>query len=113
MELIGKIESDEHQTPERILHELLELAIAITSRGDVEDDYTRTITFPIGDVSIVSDPYYGRIWISTDDDEEELETEQEIEAISTEIKTRLLRFDEQIKEIRERISNDIFEQPLR
>lgn len=112
-ELIEKIESDENQNSEHILHRLLELAMTVTGRGDTEEDYTKTIEFPIGNVLIVSDPYYGRIWINTDDDEEEIEDEQDIESISKEIKKRILQFDKQIKEIREKISSNIFDKPLR
>jgi|SRR3989344_4878969 len=112
-ELIKKIESDENQNSEHILHRLLELAMTVTGRGDIEEDYTKTIEFPIGNVSIVSDPYYGKIWINADDGEEEIEDEKDIDAISKEIKKRLLQFDKQIKEIREKVSNDLFEKPLR
>ena len=42
-ELIKKIESDENQNSEHILHRLLELAMTVTGRGDIEEDYTKTI----------------------------------------------------------------------
>lgn len=111
-EIIENIESDDTDNSENILHELLKVAVSIAGRGEIGDDYTKTIEFPIGDATIVSDPYYGRIWINTDDGEEEIEDDMEIEAISKDLKKRLLQFDKQIKVTREKIAREIFDKPL-
>ena len=111
-EIIENIESDDTYNFENILHELLKVAVSIAGRGEIGDDYTKTIEFPIGDATIVSDPYYGRIWINTDDGEEEIEDDMEIEAISKDLKKRLLQFDKQIKVTREKIAREIFDKPL-
>ena len=112
-ELIKNIESDDNTNAEHIFHKLLELVISLTGRGEVEEDYTKTVKLPIGDATIVSDPYYGRIWINTDNDEEEIEDEKEIMALSNEIKKRILQFDKQIKETREKISDEIFDKSFK
>ena len=111
-EIIENIESGDTDNSENILHELLKVAVSIAGRGEIGDDYTKTIEFPIGDATIVSDPYYGRIWINTDDGEEEVEDDMEIEAISKDLKKRLLQFDKQIKATREKIAREIFDKPL-
>lgn len=111
--LIFDIESDDNTNSEHMLHRILEIAVSITGRGEVGDDYTKTIEFPIGNATIVSDPYYGRIWIDTDDGEEEVESEKEILALFEEVKDRIQEFDRQIKETREKISGKIFDKPLR
>ena len=44
-EKIKQIESDDNTNDEHVLHQLLELAMAVTGRGDVSDDYTKFIEF--------------------------------------------------------------------
>lgn len=111
--LIFDIESDDNTNCEHMLHRLLEIAVSITGRGEVWDDYTKTIEFPIGDAAIISDPYYGRVWVDTDNSEEEIESEKEILALFEEVKGRIQEFDRQIKETREKISLEIFDKPLK
>lgn len=113
-ELIFEIESDDNTNSEYMLHRILEIAVSITGRGEVWDDYTKTIEFPIGDATIVSDPYYGKIWINTYDyDGEEIGSEKEILALFEEVKDRIQEFDRQIRETREKISGEIFDKPLK
>jgi hypothetical protein len=111
--IIKKIEADDVQIPEHILHQLLELAMAITGKGEVEDDYTKTIEFTIGNAIIISDPYYGSISININSDVEEINNEDEIRAISEDIKKRLIQFDKEIKDTRKKIASEIFDKPLR
>ena len=92
-ELIENIESDECTTEEDVLHRLLKLAMAVTGKGTISDDYTKTIEFPIGDVFIQSDSYYQRIWISADHAEVEIENVETIKQLSAEVKKRLIEFD--------------------
>ena len=42
-EKIEQIENDDNANDEHVLHQLLELAMAVTGRGDVSDDYTHFI----------------------------------------------------------------------
>ena len=105
---IELIEDNEKTTPEYILHQLLELAMAITGRGDVSDDYTKFIEFPIGDIMVFSDPYYGNVQI----DETDLDTKT-IKKLIRELKKRLLQFDKKIETIREQAATEIFDKPLK
>src|SRR3989338_970640 len=107
-EKIERIESDDNDNDEHVLHQLLELAMAVTGRGDVSDDYTHFIEFPLGDIMIFSDPYYGNVQI----DETDLGTKT-IKKLIMEIKKRLLQFDKKIKTTREQIASDIFDKPLK
>ena len=107
-EKIERIESDDNDNDEHVLHQLLELAMAVTGRGDVSDDYTHFIEFPLGDIMIFSDPYYGNVQI----DETDLESKT-IKKLITEIKKRLLQFDKKIETTREEIASDIFDKPLK
>ena len=66
-ERIELIESDDNTNDEYVLHQLLKLAMAVTGRGDVSDDYTKFIEFPIGDIMIFSDPHYGNVQIDEQD----------------------------------------------
>src|SRR3989338_6642170 len=106
-EKIAKIENDDVTNDEHILHQLLELAMAVTGRGDVGDDYTKFIEFPIGEATIFSDPYYGSVQI----DEEELDSVS-IKKLIKDIKKRLIQFDEKIKTTREKLATDIFDKPI-
>ncbi len=105
---IKQIESDDNTNSEHILHQLLELAMSVTSRGYVSDDYTKFIEFEIGDVNIFSDPYYGNVQI----DEQDLSSE-EIKILIKEIKKRLLQFEKKIQTIREQAATEVFDKPLK
>jgi len=107
-EKIAKIENDDVTNDEHILHQLLELAMAVTGRGDVGDDYTKFIEFPLGGVMLFSDPYYGNVQI----DETDLDTTI-IKKLITELKKRLLQFDKKIETIREQAATEIFDKPLK
>ncbi|HIJ02386.1 TPA: hypothetical protein HA363_07075 [Candidatus Woesearchaeota archaeon] len=106
-ERIKQIENDEKGIEEYILHQLLELAISVTGRGYVSDDYTKFIEFDIGGITIFSDPYYNRIQI----DETDLDSKT-IQKLIKEIKKKLLQFDKKIEAIREQAASDIFDKPI-
>ncbi|MBI2548732.1 hypothetical protein HYW21_05265 [Candidatus Woesearchaeota archaeon] len=107
-ERIAIIENDDKGIEEHILHQLLELAMAVTGRGYVSDDYTKFIEFEIGGVTIFSDPYYNRIQI----DEGDLDSES-IQKLIAEVKKRLLQFDKKIETIREQAASEIFDKPIK
>ena len=105
---IKQIESEEPTTNEHILHQLLELAMSVTGRGYVSDDYTKFIEFEVGDTNICSDPYYGNVQI----DEQDLSSE-EIKLLIKELKKRLLQFQKKIETIRDQAASEIFDKPLK
>ena len=107
-ERIAIIENDDKKIEWYVLHQLLELAMSVTVRGYVSDDYTKFIEFPIGDIMVFSDPYYGNVQI----DETDLDTKI-IKKLITEIKKRLLQFDKKIETIREQAATEIFDKPLK
>ncbi|MFH1711120.1 MAG: hypothetical protein ABH840_02300 [Nanoarchaeota archaeon] len=107
-ERIAMIENDDKGMEEHVLHQLLELAMAVTGKGYLSDDYTEFIEFPIGEVTVFSDPYYNRVQI----DEEDLDSES-IQKLIAEVKKRLLQFDEKIKTTREKLAADIFDKPIK
>ncbi len=107
-EKIELIKSNGNTNDEHVLHQLLELAMAVTGRGEVSDDYTKFIEFPIGDIMVFSDPYYGNVQI----DETDLE-DKTIKKLITEIKKRLLQFEKEIETIREKAASKIFDKPLK
>jgi hypothetical protein len=107
-EKIKQIENGDVPNDEHILHQLLELAMAVTGRGEVSDDYTKFIEFPIGEIMIFSDPYYGNVQI----DEQDL-SQEEIKNLIAEVKKRLLQFDKKIETIRETAATEVFDKPLK
>ncbi len=107
-EKIELIEEDDNTNDEYVLHQLLELAMSVTGRGEVSDDYTKFIEFPIGDIMIFSDPYYGNVQI----DEQDLDSKK-IKRLSAEIKKMLIKFDKNIETMRDRAASEIFDKPLK
>src|SRR3989344_3279467 len=106
-ERISMIEDDDEGIEEHVLHQLLELALSVTGRGYIGDDYTKSIEFEIGDVIIFSDPYYGTVQI----DETDVDS-RTIRKLITEIKKRLLKFDKKIEATRDRTASEIFDKPI-
>ncbi len=107
-EKIELIEDEDRTTDKHILHQLLELAMAVTGRGDVSDDYTKFIEFQIGDINIFSDPYYGNVQI----DETDIDSTT-IKMLIKEIKKRLLLFDKKICTMRELAAAEVFDKSLK
>jgi len=113
-ELITQIgESHESNFFPYYIHRLLELCIAVTGRGHIGDDYTQTIEFPINDLWITSDSYYGRIWIGKEDEEGlEIDNNKTLLKLADELKKRLLSFNNKNKNIRDEIVNEVFDKSL-
>lgn len=112
-EKIEEIESNENLSEIYILYALLDLAMKVTGRGYVSDDYTKTIEFQIGEINILIDEYYGRLTMESDDCEYEImENDPIIDNLKEEIKKRVLEFDKKTRRIKEKISEEIFEKPL-
>ena len=109
-EIIDQIESDDNTNEEDILHKLLELAVAVTGLGEIENSYTKTIIFPISNTTITSDPYYRRLWLG--DEDREIEDKKTINALTQEIKERLLEFDSKIRKPRTEFAQEIFKRPI-
>lgn len=98
---------DNKAPAEHILHQMLELAMAVTGEGYVSDDYTKFIEFQIGEATIFSDPYYQQVKI----DDSELSHEQ-VRQLTKEVKKRILAFDKKTQSMRNKAANEIFEKPL-
>lgn len=113
-ELINQIEgSNESDFLPYLVNRLLELCMAATGRGYISDDYTATIEFPMNDLWITSDSYYGRIWMGAEDEEGlEVEDDKTLLKLAEELKKRLLSFDDKSKKIREEIVNEVFDKSL-
>ncbi|MDP2926217.1 MAG: hypothetical protein Q8N99_07610 [Nanoarchaeota archaeon] len=110
---IEEIESDDKLSDINILYELLELAVNITGRGDISDDYTKDIEFEIGNIIIYTNEYYSQLTIESEDGEYEInENDEIIEDLINEVKKRLIEFDKKTKKIREKISDEVFNKPL-
>lgn len=112
--LIDQIEqSNESEYVPAYLQRLLELCIAVTGRGDISDDYVKSIEFPINDIVIYCDSYYGEISIIKDPDKIiRIDNENEQLKLAQELKNRLLSFDKKNKKIREKLTQEIFDKPL-
>ncbi len=106
-ERIAIIENDGGDIKEHRLHQLLELAMSVTGRGYVSDDYTKFIEFPIGDIMIFSDPYYGTVQI----DETDVDS-RTVQKLITVIKKSLLKFDKKIETTRDQAASEIFDKPI-
>lgn len=112
-ELINQIESDGRTTPEYVVHKLLELCMATTGRGYISEDYTETIEFPMNDLCVTSDSYYGRTWFEIDEEiETEIEDDETLVKLAKELKKRLLAFDRKTMKTREEIAKEVFDKPL-
>lgn len=111
-EHIARIKSEEAGTPESRLHSLLEYCVGATGRGEVDSDYTKRITFPIGGCWLSSDPYYGRVSLEDGEDAMAELNEAETERLFKEIEKRLLKFDKRIEETGRRVAGRVFDEPI-
>lgn len=112
-EKIKEIESDEKLPEIYILYSLLELTMKISGRGDISDDYTKTIEFQIGEINIILDEYYGRLTIDTEECDYDInERDSIISDLIKEVKKRILDFDKKTKSIKEKISEEVFDKSL-
>ncbi len=108
--IIKQIESDD-KCPmiEDTLHKLLELAVTVTGLGEIDSGYSKTIIFPLSEITITSDHYYQKIFYGKDILIEDNETKK---ALAQEIKKRLLKFDKKIKKTRTELAEEIFSEPI-
>jgi hypothetical protein len=112
-EKIEGIESDEKIPEIYILYALLELAMKVSGRGDISEDYTKTIEFRIGEINIILGEYYGRLIIEYDYCEYEImENDPIINNLKEEVKKRILEFDKKTRKIKEKISEEVFDKSL-
>jgi len=112
-QLINQIESEVCTTPGYVVHELLELCMAVTGRGCISEDYTETIEFSMNDLQITSDSYYSRTWFEIDEEiETEIEDDETLVKLAKELKKRLLAFDRKTMKTREGIAKEVFDKPL-
>jgi len=113
-DLINQIEgSTESMYAPGYIQRLLELCIAVTGRGDISDDYMKSIEFPINDIVIYCDSYYGEISIWEGENQVmRIDNENEQFKLAHELKHRLLSFDKKNKKIRDKLVKEIFDTPL-
>lgn len=111
--MVKQIEEESHGFAPSHVHELLELCMAITGRGEIGDDYTKTIGFPMNNYTIYSDPYYNQISIiSFAGEEMEIESETMMHKLAEEFEKRILSFDRKRKGTREENTERVFDTPI-
>ena len=94
------------------IHELVWLAVAVTGRGEQDNDYTGTVSLPIGTTWIAVDPYYGRVWVGSDDCEDAVAEETVLAELERELERRLLAFDRRIGRARDECAEATFDEPI-
>jgi hypothetical protein len=110
--IIKQIESRPGSTS-AVVHKLLELCMTLTDIGEISDDYTGTISFPIGGCTVISDSYYGRITVfDTDVCEIEIEKIEQLQDLIEELKKRLFSYDRKVRIKRGELTKEIFDKPL-
>jgi len=110
--LIEQFESDKFGV-EHYLHKLMKLAISMTGRGNIYDDYTGAIDIEVGGLTLYSEPYYNRVQIITEDGcEIDIEKEDMLRKLANELKKRLLAFERKTKKKREEAAAKIFDKNL-
>ena len=111
--IVKQIDGEFHDFPQARIHRLLEICVVMTGRGEVDDDYTKTIGFPMNDYTIYADPYYSQVEIISDGGEEmDLESEAMLHALADDLKKRILSFDRKRKRTREENTKKVFDRPI-
>lgn len=87
--------------------------MALTGLGEVCEDYTQAIQFPIGDYWIYSDPYYDSTSVTIGDEEIGSCDEEQVQKLIKEVKKRLLLYEAETKTTRDGVVKKIFEAPLK
>jgi hypothetical protein len=103
---------DEQPTTVSRLHELVRLAVAVTGRGELHDDFTGTVSLPMGTTWKTVDPYYGSVWLGSNDCEDAVEVETVLAELERELERRLLAFDERIAVARDECAEATFDGPM-
>lgn len=111
--LINQIENEQGTRTSRI-HDLLKLCIVLTGRGEIDDDYVKALSLPMGEYSIWSDPYYGRISFFLEEEEHEIEIDDEsiLRSFEKELIKRMLVLDRKLSKVRERHVEDVFDESI-
>ena len=110
--MIRKVEEESHDLPPSRVHGFLEICMNMTGMGEVSDDYTKAIAFPIGGITIYSDFYYNQISVySEDEDELELD-DDEANRLADELKKRIMSFDRRIRNKRKEVTEKVFGESL-
>lgn len=110
--LIEQFESDKFGV-EHYLHKLMKLAMTVTGRGNLCNDYTSAIDLEVGGLALYSDPYYNEFKIYTVDNiEMEIKNEDTLRKLANELKKRLLAFERKTKKKREEAAAKIFDKNL-
>lgn len=112
-EIIKKIEREDSNTPNHLLFRLLEHAMTLTGLGEVCEDYTQAIEFPLGDCLIYSDPYYDSTSVTIGDEEIGSCDEEQVQKLIKEVKKRLLFYEQETKTTRDGIVKKIFDAPVK
>ncbi|HHD15650.1 MAG TPA: hypothetical protein ENK47_02970 [Euryarchaeota archaeon] len=111
--IIERIETESHDLPPSRVHGFLEICMTLTGRGEVGDDYIKAITFPLGNITIYSDPYYNMISVYSEDYVEmDLEDDDEVDKLADELKKRILSFDRKIRSKRKEVTEKVFDEPV-
>lgn len=103
---------DERPTAASRLYELVRLAMAVTGRGDLQDEYLGTVSLPMGGAWITVDPYYGSVYVGMDECEDAVEDEAALAELEEELERRLLAFDGRIAQAREECAMATFDGPM-
>ena len=110
--LIEQFEPEKYGV-DHYLHQLMKLAIAVTGRGNVYEDYTGAIDIEIGGLTIYSESYYNRVQIIPEEGYEiDIENEETLRELTKELKKRILTFDRKTKKDRGEKAAKIFDKPL-
>ena len=104
--------ADEQPTAVSRIYELVRLAMAVTGRGEDQDDYTGTVSLPMGGTWVTVDPYYGSVYVGSDDREDAVEDEAILAELEEELETRLLAFDRRIGRARDVCAKATFDEPM-
>ena len=111
--IIRKVEDESHGMPSSRVHGFLEICMTLTGRGEVSDDYIKAITFPIGNITIYSDPYYNMVTVYSEDDVEmDLEDDDEVDKLADELKKRILSFDRRTRSKIKEATEKTFDEPV-
>lgn len=110
--LIEQMEPEKYGV-EHYLHKLMKLAITMTGRGNIYDDYTGAIDIEIGGLTLYSESYYNRVQIIKEEGYEiDIENEDTLRKLADELKKRILAFDRKLKKTKEENTSKIFDKPL-
>ena len=96
------------------LYELIKKVVFATGYGNEEEDYTKTINIDIGGGTLSYDPYYQKLTYYDDNSEYEIREDdlKTVQELIKEIEKRYKAFENGIKEIRTKLTKEIFDKPI-